>query len=156
MAEINEVSRLIAIAFVSGILASFAASTMAFAQAGSTAGTVGKRDKSESGDSSAARSSHAPKEPRPRRSAYGVPNKAKGASCGRIAGTWQWWTGGNTVFRTDGTAKNTNGLTATWTCSNGNYLVSWPTGIDNLRISSDGTRLDGSNNFGLHASGIRK
>jgi len=48
------------------------------------------------------------------------------------------------------------GQTANWTCSDGNYVVSWSTGIDKLRISPDGMRLDGSNNLGQHASGIRK
>jgi hypothetical protein len=132
--------------------------TLALAQLqpGSTGGTIGKRDKSETGDSPAVEPIRAQNKPRPHRSANDAPTKTKGASCGRITGTWRWWTGGDTVFRIDGTAKNTNGFTATWTCSDGNYLVSWPTGMDNLRISSDGTRLDGSNNFGLHASGIRK
>lgn len=45
----NEVGRLIAITFVSVVLASFAANTTAFAQAGSAGGTVGKQDKSISG-----------------------------------------------------------------------------------------------------------
>ena len=42
-------SRLIAITFIIGILASFAMGTTAFAQAGSTGGSVGKQDKSVSG-----------------------------------------------------------------------------------------------------------
>jgi hypothetical protein len=49
MAAINELGRLIAITFISGLLASFAASTPTFAQAGSTGGTIGKQDKSISG-----------------------------------------------------------------------------------------------------------
>lgn len=44
MAGVGEMSRLIAITFVSGILASFAGTT-AFAQAGSTGGTLGKTNK---------------------------------------------------------------------------------------------------------------
>lgn len=127
----------------------------ALAQAGSTGGTIGKQDKSVSGDSPAVESAPAAK-PRPRRSANDAPARANGESCGRISGTWQWWNGGETVFRMDGTASHTSGQTATWTCSDGNYVVSWSTGIDKLRISSDGKRLDGSNNLGQHASGIRK
>lgn len=46
MARINEAGRLIAITFVSGILASFATGTTAFAQAGSTGGTIGQTNKS--------------------------------------------------------------------------------------------------------------
>ena len=155
MAESNDVSRLIAIALASGFLVSFSSGT-ALAQAGSTGGAIGKQDKSVSGGSPAVEPTRAPKEPRRHRSTNDTPAKTKGASCGRIAGTWQWWTGGETVFRMDGTAKHTSGLTATWTCSDGNYVVSWSTGIDKLKISPDGKRLDGSNNFGFHASGIRK
>jgi hypothetical protein len=49
MAAINGLGRLIAITFVSGLLASFAVSTPTLAQAGSTGGTIGKQDKSISG-----------------------------------------------------------------------------------------------------------
>jgi hypothetical protein len=49
MAEINKAGRLVAITFASGILVSLAAGTTAFAQAGSTGGSVGKQDKSISG-----------------------------------------------------------------------------------------------------------
>jgi hypothetical protein len=48
MVDMNEVGRFIAITFVTGLLASFAANTT-FAQAGSTGGTLGKQDKSISG-----------------------------------------------------------------------------------------------------------
>jgi hypothetical protein len=50
MVRVNEAGRLIAITFVSGILASLAASATALAQAGSTGGTIGKQDKSVSGE----------------------------------------------------------------------------------------------------------
>ena len=49
MASLNELGRLIAITFVSGILTSFAGSTTAFTQAGSTGGTICRQDKSISG-----------------------------------------------------------------------------------------------------------
>lgn len=138
-------------------LSHLVSASAALAQAGSTGGTVGKQDKSASGVSPAVESTPAPKKPR---SSYSSANdaaaKANSESCGRISGTWQWWNGGETVFRMDGTANHTSGLTATWTCSNGNYVVSWSTGIDKLRISPDGKRLDGWNSLGQHASGIRE
>jgi hypothetical protein len=134
----------------------FANVTAALAQAGSTGGTIGKQDKSVSGSSPVGESTATPKKPRSRSSPNDAPATADGNSCGRISGTWQWWNGGETVFRMDGTANHTSGLSATWTCSDGNYVVSWSTGVDKLRISPDGKRLDGSNNLGQHASGIRK
>jgi hypothetical protein len=134
----------------------FANVSPAFAQAGSTGGTIGKQDKSVSGDIPAVESTPALKKPKPHRFGNDSPAKANGESCGRISGTWQWWNGGETVFRMDGTANHTSGMTATWTCSDGNYVVSWSTGFDKLRLSPDGKRLDGSNSLGQHASGIRK
>jgi hypothetical protein len=50
MVGMSDVGRLVAIAFVAGVLASFAASATAFAQSGSTGGTLGKQDKSQSGE----------------------------------------------------------------------------------------------------------
>lgn len=90
MARINEVGRRIAIASLSGFLASFVACTATFAQAGSTGGTIGKQDKSISGDGEAPSiSPHARKNlpPRPAK-----PNEGADSACGRmsanIVGTW--------------------------------------------------------------------
>jgi hypothetical protein len=53
MADLNEMGRRIVLILVFGMLSSFAASATAFAQAGSTGGTIGKTDKSISGEENA-------------------------------------------------------------------------------------------------------
>ena len=80
MAGINEVGRRIAITFVSGILASFAASTTVFAQAGSTGGSVGKTDKSVSGSSDTNEQQARPASRQP-------PTPRATAS---LSGRWEW------------------------------------------------------------------
>jgi hypothetical protein len=76
--------------------------------------------------------------------------------CGAIVGSWDWFNGAVVVFKLDGTVRTT-GNSGTWTCSDGNYVTSWSVGgwVDRFRISTDGTRIDGSNGTS-HLSAIRK
>jgi hypothetical protein len=53
MADVNEVGRRIVLIFLLGMSASFAVGATAFAQAGSTGGTIGNTDKSISGENTA-------------------------------------------------------------------------------------------------------
>jgi hypothetical protein len=86
MAGINNVGRLVAIAFVSGILAWFAAGTTAFAQAGSTGGSVGKQDKSISGGEAApSQNPPASKKPLER-----TDEQTHNSSAASLAGSWNW------------------------------------------------------------------
>jgi hypothetical protein len=89
MAGINEVGRRIAIAFLSGLLGSLVASTATFAQAGSTGGTIGRQDKSISGDQEAP--SISPRKTTPTRPAKR--NEGTDSACGRLAtsivGPWK-------------------------------------------------------------------
>jgi hypothetical protein len=125
-----------------GALAVVAATSIAaLAQAGSTGGTVGNTDKSISGgggeEQPAVRQGSTPK---PRTSERPAAN-----SCQKIVGTWAWhFTLGTTetVFRPDGTASNSSGLTNSWTCSGGTIIAHWSHGgVDHIRISSDGNSL---------------
>jgi hypothetical protein len=122
-------------------LLSFAAATRAFAAAGSTGGRIGKTDKSVSGDVQpperpAAKGAAKPRSPAPATS-----------SCGKIPGNWAWFSGLTTVFRRDGTGS-AGPYTATWTCENDNVTIVWSHGyIDRLRLSRDGTHLQGTNGF---------
>ena len=90
MAGLNEAGRRIAITSLSSLLASFVASTATFAQAGSTGGTIGKQDKSISGDAEAPTISLTTTKNTPTRPA----EKSEGtaSACRRISasivGTW--------------------------------------------------------------------
>jgi hypothetical protein len=77
-------------------------------------------------------------------------------SCAAVVGGWDWFNGVVVVFKLDGTVRTT-GNSGTWTCSNGNYVTTWSVGgwVDRFRISTDGTRIAGSNGTS-HVSGIRK
>jgi len=113
----------------------------AFAQSGSTGGTLGKTDKSISGER------HDQIRPPP---AAG----AKDGSCGRIVGTWKWESYTITINR-DGTAHHTGGGDGTWTCKDGQYVFVWSIGItDHVSLSTDGNSIAGHNNFGTF-SGTR-
>jgi hypothetical protein len=147
-------SYLTTILFLVGAFASANVSGPAFAQAGSAGGTIGNVDKSAA---SAPESRH---EPSPRRASArhgkGPGSPMKESACQRVVGTWHWFNGGDAVFNSDGTGQKTTGLTFTWTCSGGNYVLTWSHGaIDRLRISADDAQLDGSNGF-LHVSATRK
>lgn len=79
MVGIDEVGRFTAITLISGVfLASFAVNTRAFAQAGSTGGTLGKTDKSISGES--------------QRETAPAPSQGKHARSPAfsLAGRWRW------------------------------------------------------------------
>src|SRR5271156_5696312 len=102
--------RPVAIALVSGILASFAVSTTAFTQAGSTGGTLGKQDKSLSGerDEQTPAQSESPATPKTSRR----PTVPKETGCQKIIGKWTWQfptRTTETVFNADGTATNSSG-----------------------------------------------
>jgi hypothetical protein len=137
--------QIITVLFCSGMF-SLAQNVPVHGQAGSVGGTVGKTDKSLSGgrgDQAPVRST--------------APAKPAVNSCQRMVGTWDWFVGGATVFASNGTGHNSLGLTFTWTCSNGTYVVSWSHGfVDRLRVSADGNSVDGSNQIGTHITGTRK
>jgi hypothetical protein len=138
------------------MVALLVADRIAFAQAGSTGGTIGKTDKSISGseETPVSRRNAPPAKPAPAFSSSRPTGAAN--SCTAIVGTWQWFNGEEAVFKMDG-AAHTATNTGTWTCSGGSYVVSWSVGgwIDRLRISTDNTRIDGTNGF-IRVSGIRK
>ncbi len=68
--------------------------------------------------------------------------------CGSMVGTWSWFTLGDVTFNADGTAANTSGFKATWTCHNGDVKIFWPLGdVDTLTLSPDGRHLRGHGGF---------
>ena len=131
------------------IALSAAGASGAFAQAGSTGGTLGNTDKSISGErqegpssqqkSPAAKPRATPKAPRGEQD-------AKHASCRDIIGRWSWVVGTVTTFNGDGTATNNAGFTAKWICADGVVVVTWNHGVTNkVEISRDrnGLTIDG-------------
>jgi hypothetical protein len=158
----NSMSRLAITSLVAGVCAILLALSVepeAFAQAGSTGGTVGKTDKSASGGEEKAE----PQKPVPKRDRRaGKPpsneasSETRGSSCGRIVGTWNWVFGLTVVIKSNGSMTASNGLTATWTCSDGQYSFAWSNNItDRVSLSKDGNQLDAVNSMGIHFSSTR-
>jgi hypothetical protein len=128
----------ISVAVVCCLAALVAADRMAFGQAGSTGGTLGKTDKSASGGEESG--PHQTSRPRGARKAN---QKSTSGSCQRIVGSWSWHGGAQTVFNADGTGRNsaiTGTTTCTWKCVDGVVVANWGSlGIvDRITISGDG------------------
>jgi len=123
----------IALAIVCCLATFVAADGQAFAQAGSTGGTIGKTDKSASGGENSTRPSNRSR-----------PTTASGCS---VAGAWLWkWQGQTTVvtLNGDGTATATNANSGSWTCTGRTVVIHWIASTDTLVLSSDGKSLTGS------------
>lgn len=149
MTRIKAAGRLAATGLLSAVLGLVAADTGAFAQPGSTGGTIGKTDKSESGGGRTP-----PEEPQPRKQS-GATRSAPASSCSRMPGSWSWFNGVTVVIRPGGTASDGR-HTATWSCANGSVVMRWSHGYtDRLSLSQDGTHLQGTNGF-VTVSGSRR
>jgi hypothetical protein len=122
----------------------FANTSSVSAQAGSIGGTVGKQDKSISGDEEADRPRAAPHLKRP---ASRAPEASSGHSCRKIVGTWSWYLGvSDSAFYNDGTARHsTSGATGKWTCAGGTVNVVWSyegtVRTDRITLSQDGNSI---------------
>lgn len=132
----------------------------AFAQAGSTGGTIGETDKSISGGETLSEPRHRPEGER-RQHATITSEKTSDNRCQKIVGRWTWNDAGGTtkaVFGSGGKGQNTaRGLTSNWTCSgDGIAIVNWSNGIsDRVTISRDGNSLSIANPFGGVFSAVR-
>jgi hypothetical protein len=90
------------------VLAITATSNAAFAQAGSTGGSIGKQDKSISGGEGANK---------PRVASHSKQPVASGKDCSAIAGTWSWYLGVTEMtFLEGGTWRSSSGITGPWNC----------------------------------------
>jgi len=154
------------------VCVTFAAGTIvrsAFAQAGSAGGSVGQQDKSVSGSEdqeSAQKKSprptpkHSPvsgsedqesaqkKSPRPTPKHSPVKSTNIASRCSNFAGTYSYALRAVTVFKSDGTASNSKGTNATWTCANGTVTVRWNSGFIDTLIPSGGSSFSATNNHG--------
>jgi hypothetical protein len=84
--------------------------------------------------------------------------------CQRILGEWGWFIGGKVSFTQNAQARWTSSsagtppASGTWSCDprSGSYTVTWQNGfVDTLRLSDDGTRLNGTSSTGVKVSGRR-
>ena len=99
-------------------------------QPGSAGGTIGKHEKSISGDEEQPKAKN--------------PTSPKATGCGKIVGTWTWHylVTTETVFRSDGSGSNSTGQTSSWTCSGGMVIARWDVGaVEHIKISGDGNKL---------------
>jgi hypothetical protein len=116
----------------------------AFAQAGSTGGTIGKQDKSISGGEDADRPHTATQ---PKRPAEKTLETSSGRSCSRIVGTWSWYLGvSDVVFHKDGSAAHpVSGSTGKWTCTGDRVNVVWSyqgtVRTDRITVAQDGNSI---------------
>jgi len=108
-----------------------ASSSILLAQAGSVGGTLGKKDKSVSGDIG---ESQPPAKRKPVHRAMSEDSadtaRKTGKKCPNIVGVWNSWASGlfgqgDTVFKQDGTATHRSGIPGVWKCDNGKLMISW-------------------------------
>jgi len=76
-----------------------------------------------------------------------------------IVGTWHWVNGNNYDFSADGKFSKGGVQTGTWALTNSGlkqYTVSWSAGwVDVVNLVSNGTLLDGYNQYGDHITATR-
>lgn len=138
-----QVRRLLGFALLLGLFA-LGPARSAFAQAGSTGGTIGKQDKSISGGAESDRPRAAPQ---PNRSAAKTQETPSGRSCNRIVGTWSWYLGvSDVIFHKDGSALHpASGATGKWSCAGDTVNVVWnyqgTLRTDRMTLSRDGSSI---------------
>ena len=85
-------------------------------------------------------------------------DNSNGSFVNTLSGCWNWSNGTYIVIHADGTANN--GLfIATWKVvdtNKGHYTMIWPSFIDTLTLSEDGTMLSGHNTFNFPVTATRK
>jgi hypothetical protein len=138
------------------VCVTFAAGTIvrsAFAQAGSAGGSVGQQDKSVSGSED--QESAQKKLPRPTPKHSPVKSTNTASRCSIFAGSYSYPFKTVTVFKSDGTASNSSGLKASWTCANGTVTVKWNTGYVDTLIPSGGSSFSATNDHGWVWSATR-
>jgi hypothetical protein len=146
-----------AIAAICCFVTLVATDKIAFAQAGSTGGTLGKTDKSVSGGEENIETNQ-------KRKAFGRTQatrerKTGGGSCLKIVGTWTWHYifDSETVLSEGGVGRNNTGPKGVWTCSAGIATATWDNGfVDTITISGDGKTLFIKNNAGKSFTADRK
>jgi hypothetical protein len=89
--------------------------------------------------------------------------RAAGPQAGTAVGVWRWFNGGTTIVQSSGTLIGQNAAgqivnRGSWTqIAPQTYRLTWQDGgwVDTLRLSQDGTKLEGKNQIGNPVSGTR-
>jgi hypothetical protein len=125
----------------------------AYAESGSTGGSIGKRDKGVSGTVEAPPPRLKPGGPAKTTSSKPSPDAAS-QPCGKIVGAWDWGSGGTVTFKSNGTVDMTNGDSATWTCREGVYTIQYKLFGNTTRgtVSADGNQFSGKGALGSFVS----
>jgi hypothetical protein len=124
----------------------------AFAQAGSTGGTLGNTDKLISGERSV---EPATPKSRPHKVASAPAEaKSKSSGCGNVVGAYQWAVGTGVLKSGGVAASSVPGVQGTWTCANGLVTVVWNNGFtDHLTPTPNG--FSAVNSAGMHFEVVR-
>lgn len=89
---------------------------------------------------------------------YGYPTSGtrKAGSVG-LVGVWRWPNGVPVTVFPDGTftAASFRGTWQGTDPSRGIYTLTWPSPVDNLKLTADGSRLAGVDQYGIVISGVR-
>jgi TIR domain len=89
---------------------------------------------------------------------YGYPISGTRTSVGfGLAGTWRWSNGWNVSVAPNGTFTS-GSFRGTWRAvdaSRGIYEMNWPDPVDTVLLLGGGTRVSGSNQYGLAISGTK-
>jgi hypothetical protein len=89
---------------------------------------------------------------------YGYPTSGAKISGGDgLVGVWRWANGVPVTVNPDGTftAANFRGRWALTNTAAGTYTLTWPNPVDTVTLSGDGSRISGSNQYGVAISGTR-
>lgn len=71
-----------------------------------------------------------------------------------LAGNWLWYNGGTVTIQPDGSFF-VGSIRGRWSGAGLAYSLTWPKPVDTVTLSPDHTRVNGSNQFGVHISGTR-
>lgn len=89
---------------------------------------------------------------------YGYPTTAVKISGGAgLVGVWRWANGVPVTVNPDGTftAATFRGRWAATNAAAGTYTLTWPNPVDSVTLSANGTRVSGSDQYGVAISGTR-
>src|SRR5579863_2429677 len=89
---------------------------------------------------------------------YGYPTSGTRMSgSGGLAGSWRWPNGVPVIVNPNGsfTAASFQGRWQAVDALRGIYTLTWPNPVDSVTLSADGSRVSGSNQYGVAISGVR-
>ena len=120
----------------------------ALAQGGATGGTIGKQNKSVSGEAPRAPAA-TPQQPVPSARAVRPEMQRPVDNCKRVAGTWTangWWNGvygrGDVQLNADGTARHKSGIVGHWICQGTSFAMNWTNWVHSTgTLSADGNTV---------------